>query len=188
MIIRYKTYLAYAAVLVGLSVAFTAVSQAKAGDCCGSKTATSSQTGNRSGYQAVQRRNDPPFRPPHGGQLSKTLWNKYEVFYGPQETRIYLYDIFGDPLSARGVQGHVVMHVRSNNTQFQYPLQYAPVEHGQDYLVVRVDLMRVYDGDMDVHYELAGLANRDAPTASFSQVFSMLSCSSSRLTLVSPYV
>ena len=66
------------------------------------------------------------------------------------------------------------MRVRSNGNQFQYPLQHVPVESGQDYLVARVDLTHVENGDMDVHYELEGLPNREAPGATFSQVFSMM--------------
>ena len=175
MTIRYRTYVVYAAMLVGLAVAFVAVSHARAGEgCCASKAAAPTRTGNQPEYGAVHRRNDPAFRPPHDGQLSKTMWHQFEVVYGPQETQVYLYDVFRAPVSARGVQGEVVMRVRSNGTQFRYPLQYVAVERGQDYLVARVDLTRVQDGDMDVHYELAGLPHREAPTASFSQVFSMM--------------
>lgn len=101
-------------------------------------------------------------------------WQQIEVVYGPQETRVYLYDIYRSPVSTRGVQGQAIMRVRSNATEFRYPLQYVPVERGQDYLVAHVDLTRVQNGDMDVHYELAGLPNREVHTASFSQVFSMM--------------
>jgi hypothetical protein len=100
-------------------------------------------------------------------------WHQTEVVYGPQETRVYLYDLYRSPVSARGVQGQVIMRVRSNGTQFRYPLQHVPVERGQDFLVARVDLTRVQDGDMDVYYELAGLPNREAPTVKFAQVYSM---------------
>jgi hypothetical protein len=174
MTIRYRTYAAYAATLIGLAVAFAAVSHTRAGEsCCGSKAATSTRNSRQPDYGPVQQRNDPAFRPPHGGQLSKTLWHQFEVIYGPQETRLYLYDVYRGAVSTRDVQGQVVMRVRSNGGRFQYPLRYVPVESGQDYLVATVDLTHVEDGDMDVHYELAGLANREAPTAEFSQVFSM---------------
>ncbi|HUG67221.1 MAG TPA: hypothetical protein VMM76_05700 [Pirellulaceae bacterium] len=140
-------------------------SSAGAGACGGDSCSTDRVSG--------QRRNDPPFQAPHGGQLTKRIWNTYEVVYGPHETRVYLYDPFRSPVSARGIQGGVVMRVRSNGGEFRYPLQYASVSGGHDYLVSQVDLTRVRDGDMDVYFELANLPNRDEPSVSFSQVFAM---------------
>ena len=66
---------------------------------------------------AVGLRYDPPFCAPHGGQLSKTIGNYYEVVYGPQETRVYVYDIFRFAKSARGIQGWAIMRLRSTESR-----------------------------------------------------------------------
>jgi hypothetical protein len=110
--------------------------------------------------------------PPHGGQIHKSIWNVYEVAYGPQETRIYVYDIFHNPVVARGIQGQAFLRVRSNGGQYRYPLQHVMERDGRDYLAFRVDLTRVRDGDMDVHLELTNMPNRDERTVRFAQVFS----------------
>ncbi len=107
---------------------------------------------------------------PHGGQVFKSIWNAYEVVYGPQETRVYIYDIYHNPISVRGIQGGARMRVRSNGSEYRYPLQ-APV--GRDYLVMQVDLSRVRDGDMDVLFDLENLPNGEQRTVRFAQTFVM---------------
>ncbi len=165
------------AMLTTALVNWLASAELYAAPCCesGSKTAScdSSGTQQHSDGHAGHQRADPPFRAPHGGQLSKTNWNYFEVVYGPRETRVYVYDLFRSPVPAREMQGDVIMQVRSNGGKFRYPLQYARGADGQDYLALRVDLTRVRNGDMDVHFDLAGLPNRESPRARFSQAFAL---------------
>lgn len=116
---------------------------------------------------------DPSFQAPHKGQLSKTLVNYIEVVYGPQETHVYVYDMYRAPQSARGIQGQALMRVRSTGREYRYPLQYVPAPDGQDYLSIAVDLTRVLDGDMEVDYELADLPSEIRSTANFTQTFTL---------------
>ncbi len=170
-----------AAFFIALTIALTAgwfnAEVAFAGSCCGSSSKAVSRDDHRHDnhrqHQQAHRHTEPepPFRAPHGGQLARTTWNYFEVVYGPQEARIYVYDMFRFPKSARGIQGQVFMRVRSNGGEYRYPVQYIPVERGHDYLAARVDLTRVHDGDMDVYFDLTGLQNADAPTARFANVF-----------------
>lgn len=143
-----------------------------AGSCC-EQGASSTVADQPSCHSSAQRttRDTPPFRPPHGGQLSKTIWNYYEVVYGPRETRVYVYDMFRERVSTRGIQGLATMRVRSSGQSFDYPLRYVPVQNGQDYLVTDVDLSHVRDGDMDVEFNLSSLPHESEPTARFTQVY-----------------
>jgi hypothetical protein len=109
---------------------------------------------------------------PHGGQLSLTRGSCFEVFYAPNETRVYIYDSRGQSLSARGIRGQVIMRLRGNGQESRFPLEYVQGS-GEDYLAVRVDVSRVRDGDMDAHFELAGLPSRSEPTARFVQTFAL---------------
>ena len=89
--------------------------------------------------------------PPHGGQVASTGGFRFEVVYQPRQTRIYLYEPDGRPLSTRGVQGEAVMQVRGNSNVFRFPIRQAPRTAGpasQDYLAIDVDVSRVRDGDM----------------------------------------
>lgn len=165
-----------ALLLAALSAALLAVwletSDVHAGSCCDSGSAATSHDDHRQHSQTHRHSEaEPPFRAPHGGQLSRTIWYYFEVVYGAQEARVYLYDMFRTPASLRAAQGHVFMRVRSNGGQYHYPLQYVPVEDGHDYLVARVDLTHVRDRDMDVYFDLSGLPNADAPTARIANVF-----------------
>lgn len=150
---------------------------AMAGDgCCSSKAGGGGGAAAPSCHaspQAAQPRAEDAFQPPHGGQLTKRLWNFYEVAYGPQETRIYLYDVFRYPVSARGIQGGVVMRVRSSGRDYRFPVRYVSDGSGQDYLAIDVNLTRVDDGDMEVFFDLANLPNRDEPTIRFAQTFAV---------------
>jgi hypothetical protein len=116
---------------------------------------------------------DPPFVPPHGGQLSKTTGNYFEVVYGPQQTRIYVFDMFRAPKSARGIEGWATMQVRGNGSVFRFPTQYVAVAGEQDYVAVVADLTRIRDGDMVISYELSNVPNDFESAARFTQVFSM---------------
>lgn len=125
--------------------------------------------------QPSGQRGTPPSEARHGGQVSKTIWNYYEIVYGPTESRVYVYDMFRMPTSAKGIQGWAIMRVRSTGKEYRYPLEYMPAsaDDPQDYLAIRVGLTRVRDGDMDVYFDLANLPNRDEPSARFSQTFAM---------------
>lgn len=159
------------ALMVGLTSREANAQACCSSKACSSNSATSGSEDCHAATPTIQRPDDPPFRAPHGGQLSKTTWNYFEAVYGPHETRLYAYSMFRSPLSTRGMQGQVFLRVRSNGGQFRYPLQYVAVERGQDYLSVHVDLTHVLDGDMDVYFDLTGLPNRAAPSARFVQNF-----------------
>ncbi len=168
-----------AALATTLLISGVTASDVLAGSCCGGGSDASkgaAQPGDvdcHSGQGAAKRQvNDPPFEAPHGGQLSK-FGNYYEVVYGPQETRVYLYDMFRYPLAARAVQGDVVMRVRSTGREFRYPLQYVPAGNGQDHLIAQVDLTRVRDGDMDVRFDLRDVPGILTKTARFEQRFAI---------------
>lgn len=114
-------------------------------------------------------------RAPHGGRISKTFLHYIEVVYFPHETRIYLYGTAQNPLSANGVSGEVLMQVRGNPQVFRYPVQYVPKDSNtdQDYLVVKVDVTRVRDQDMEVTIELKNLPQRQESDARIIQTFAL---------------
>ena len=112
--------------------------------------------------------------PRHRGQVTTTTSYAFEVVYQRNETRVYLYDRSLRPATARGLRGEVVMQVRGNTQLYRYRLEYATVDPRsgeQDYLVARVDVSRVRDGDMQVTFNLAGrftwgaAANNSGPSS-----------------------
>ena len=111
-------------------------------------------------------------RGPHGGQVSEAGGSQFEAFYAPQETRVYPYDAQGRPISARGMSGEVIMRVRGNDKEYRFPLEYTQAQR-EDYLVARVDVSRVRDGDMQATFELRGLPSRSVPAARFAQTFAL---------------
>jgi YHS domain-containing protein len=111
-------------------------------------------------------------RGPHGGQVSEAGGIQFEVFYGPQETRLYPYNAQGQSISARGMGGEIIMRVRGNDQEYRFPLEYAQSQRG-DSLVARVDVSRVRDGDMQATFELRGLPSRSVPAARFAQTFAL---------------
>ncbi len=147
--------------------------------CCGSTSANtgagvaaqSYSTQGTMPYRAESQRTAPAWAPPHGGQIFKSIWNNFEVVYGPQETRVYVYDIFHNAQATRGLQGSAILRVRSNRSEFRYPLRDAGV--GRDYLVMQVDLTHVRNGDMDVYFDLTNLPNSEQSTVRFAQSFTM---------------
>lgn len=159
-----------------LLAATVTAERALAQGCCSGKSsasASSSTADCHSEGSSVNAQKEPASAPPHGGQVHKGLWNIFEVVYGPQETRIYAYNIFHDRVSVRGMQGWAFLRVRSNGGQFRYPLRHAVEREGQDFLSFQVDLTRVRDGDMDVQLELNNVPNGDQPSVRFGQVFAM---------------
>ena len=114
--------------------------------------------------------------PRHGGRVTTTATYAFEVVYQRDETRVYLYDRSMRPASARGLRGEVVMQVRGNSNLYRYRLDYATVDPRsaeQDYLVARIDVSQVRDGDMQVTFDLAGLPARNEPAARFTQTFAL---------------
>lgn len=160
--------------LTVFSIGGLSVGTVYASPCCGggSNPKEASPVNGYSGQVTPrQAAPEPPSKAPHGGQLAATTWYHFEIVYGPHETRVYVYDTFRVPTSARGISGHAFMRVRSNGGEYLYPLEFVPVQREQDYLAVRVDLTRVHDGDMDVLFELAGMPSREAPRARISSLF-----------------
>lgn len=146
---------------------------ANAGSCCGSGGASSScsPSGCGEGCGSCERPRQASFVPPHGGQLTKTLWNYVEVVHGAHETRVYLFDSFRFPQRVARVQGHLTLLVRSAGREFSYPLRAVPVARGQDYLAAKVDLTHVAPGDMDVNVNLEQVPGSADPVTKVTQVF-----------------
>lgn len=143
-----------------------------AGSCCGGgATPTEPTVSPTRRVPTRQREAEPPFQAPHGGQLTKTVWNYFEVVYGPQETRLYVFNMFRDPLRVGRLQGQVVMQVRSTGKTYTYPLHHVQPDAGQDYLATSVDLTRVRRGDMDVEFSLSGVPSAADSEAKFVQLF-----------------
>ena len=109
---------------------------------------------------------------PHSGQVSVVGDLQFEVFYAAQETRVFVYDARRQPVSDRGMRGELIMRVRGNDQVYRFPLSYAQTQ-GEDFLVARVDVSRVRDGDMQVTFDLQGLPSRAAPAARFTQQFAL---------------
>ena len=177
MITSWHTHRLFAVTVAANLLALLVTTQnARAQGCCSSKSSKpepASAADCHSDESVVAQRREPAWVPPHGGQIHKSIWNYLEVVYGPQETRIYVYDIFHNPEMARGIQGQAFLRVRSNGGQYRYPLHHIMERNGRDYLTFRVDLTRVRDGDMDVHLDLANMPNREEQTVRFAQVFAM---------------
>lgn len=109
----------------------------------------------------------------HGGQVSTVGSHRFEVVYGPKETRVYLFGSQRRPVSSRGVRGQMAMQVRGNERVFRYPLKHVAPKTGSDYLAVGVDVSRIRDGDMKVTFELTDLPDRREPRANFTQTFAL---------------
>ena len=73
----------------------------------------------------------------HNGQMSAAGSYHFEVFYAPNETRVYVYDNRRQPVSARGMRGEIIMRVRGNDNEYHFPLTHARTR-SEDYLVARV--------------------------------------------------
>jgi hypothetical protein len=115
-------------------------------------------------------------QPPHGGQMTFAGLYLIEVVYLPSETRVYLFDSDGNPLSSTGVRGGAQMEVRGNRQLYRYGFEYvrppAPLTD-QDFLVAKVDVTQIRDGDMRVTIDLDRLPTRQEPWARIVQIFSM---------------
>lgn len=145
-----------------------------AGSCCGSGAAASSCSSSGrcgGGCGSCERAPQAPFAAPHGGELTKTLWNYVEIAYGPEETRVYLYDSFRFPQRVGRVEGQMDLRVHSTGRQFSYPLVAVASDQGQDYLVAKVNLTHVAPGDMDVTVKLHQVPGSADPVTKVTQVF-----------------
>lgn len=112
----------------------------------------------------------------HGGKVSATRNYQFEVAFYPKETRIYLNNVNGQPLSAKGVSGEAIMQVRGVARQYRYPVQYLPQQPGstdQDYLIVQVDTSQLRDGDMQATFDLRNLPDQQEPAAKFVRTFAL---------------
>ncbi len=119
------------------------------------------------------RLNAGELKPLHGGQVTATKWHFFEVVYAPQETRIYVYSPSLRQLSPGRIHGEIVMRVKGNSGSYRYPLERSTDSQGKTYGVVRVNLSRVRDGDMQVTFKLLGLPFNQEERAEFTQVFSL---------------
>ena len=98
------------------------------------------------------------------------------MVYRPKETRLYLYDRMGRPVSARDVRGELVMQLRGDDRFHRFPLRFTTAEatRGEgEYLVSPVDVSRIEDGGMTVTVVLANLPLRGEPQARFTQTFAL---------------
>jgi hypothetical protein len=110
---------------------------------------------------------------PHGGQLSLLQKHQAEVVFSHTETRIYLYSGTGEPLTTRGVQGNVVMKIRSIDKVYRYALQEDFNVRDGSFLLVRVNASQLNDGDMEATFELTGLPFMNERNARFVQTYAL---------------
>lgn len=112
---------------------------------------------------------------PHHGKIFSSATYQLEVLYSTRETRVYAFNRDQQPLRLVGAHGDVLMLVSGNPQPFRYPLQYvgAPTIAQQDYLVARVDVGRIRDGDMQVLFDLQDLPAPQEPRVQFRQTFAI---------------
>ena len=115
--------------------------------------------------------NPSSLQPMYGGQVTATKWHFVEVVYKPKETRIYVYSPSRRALSARGMRGKVEMKVNGRPKRFHYKLKQATDKNGRVYGSVAVDVTHVFDGDMEVTFELNRLPFKEEKQAKFKQTF-----------------
>lgn len=143
--------------------------------CCAGHSHSAAGSGQEHAQHGAAA-SEPATQPaPHGGQISTIPDGACEVVYQPKETRVYLYGTSGQPVSAKGVQGEIILQVRGRDQLFRYPLQYiAPPagSGGHDYLAVAVDVSRIRDGDMEVRFQLLDLPFQRRQTT-FVQTFAL---------------
>ena len=100
----------------------------------------------------------------------------FEVVYLPKETRVYLSGTDHQPMSMRGMQGHMMVHMPGNDKVSRHPLAHvSPPEKskGQDYLATTADMGHVRDGNTTATFELANLQHAKQPRANFSQTITL---------------
>lgn len=137
------------------------------GGCGASKAERSHRPGG-----TVSQADASQLQPRHGGIVKRTAWNYFEIVFLPQETQIYVYDSYRQPISVRNVQGHIEMNVHSTAKQYTFPLEYAlGGQSRQEYLRAQVDVTRVRDSDMVVTFDLKQIPQDFQTTARFSQDF-----------------
>lgn len=86
-------------------------------------------------------------RTPHGGLFLKTGSQCFEVVYLPHETRVYMYEQSGQPLSTLALRGEMSPQVRGESSPRSIPMQHVPPSgpKEQDYLVVAADMSQLPD-------------------------------------------
>jgi len=116
---------------------------------------------------------DRPMQPRHGGQITPTKHHYFEVVYTPNEARLYVYNASQLGTNARYIKGDVLMTVRSSGQSGRFPLEVVAQQAftgDLGYLVAKVDVSQVQDGDMDVQFEVHKLPSEE-PSVSFTQDF-----------------
>jgi len=134
-------------------------------------------------------------RTPHGGLFLETGSHSLEVVYLPRETRVYLYEKSGQPLSTLALRGEMSPQVRGESSPRHIPLQHVlpsgPKE--QDFLVAATDVSQLPDEtpitfrfenlpdheDRDWHFRplalitfrFESLPDRQHPKAEFTPIF-----------------
>ncbi len=109
---------------------------------------------------------------PHGGEVSQSGSNWYEVVFKPKGINLYLYDAKGKPVSAKGVRGSVVMMVKGNSKQYRYDLYPDAAKNAApNSLALPMDLSKMPEGAMSTKFSLFGLPKSGRKPVVLSRTF-----------------
>jgi hypothetical protein len=172
-------FMSMAAALLWAMSSTTALAQCHGGDGGGHNHAAAGDDshGGHTGHQYhLPNGGLPPLaqRTPHGGLFLETRSHRLEVVYLPQETRVYLYEESGQPLSTRQLRSQMSPRLRSESDPRQVPLQYVAQPAGsqdQDYLAAALDVTRLPD-ETPITFHFENLPDRRHSKAEFNPVFS----------------
>jgi YHS domain-containing protein len=109
---------------------------------------------------------------PHGGEVSRAGNQWCEVVFEPRNIRVYIYDGKGQPVSAKGVRGSVIMKVDGNPKQYRFDLYPEGTNDSEpNSLYLAVDLSKIPEGKMSSTFSLDGLPGNGRRSPTFAQVF-----------------
>lgn len=107
----------------------------------------------------------------HGGVVTMTREFHFEVAFLPAAVRVYLYDGFQKPLSAKGIEGDVKVYFRKGRKPVEAGFTYVKpaAAGGQDYLEAPLELARVEEGQAKATVNLRGLPGEEEKTVRFRE-------------------
>jgi hypothetical protein len=110
----------------------------------------------------------------HGGMVFMTQQHHFEVVFGPDEIRVYPYDVRQAPISAKGIEGRIEVRRREGKAK-TLKLEYRePGEmESRDYLAAAWSAEAFPPGETKVKVELEGLPGKESE-ATFTAPFDSL--------------
>ena len=113
-------------------------------------------------------------RSARGGMLARTAHYRFEVFFYTTGVRIFVADANGAAVSASGLTGAATLyHPNAPEPWFARPMHPAPSQPGQpaESLDLAMDLGPVPTSGVTVRLDVAGLPDREEPSARFTMSF-----------------